>query len=331
MSYIYNVREDYRAGIPQTPTGTIGPFLMIAEHDTEGGTGDAGAIGTIYFLIDRADRNASYHELWAWDEGTRIFRVRRIVPPTSAAHSVNPFPPSKGGSYEPDATVRAALGARVNDPNRVIYAVSIAGTKADVNRWSTDPDFVAACKRRIAEIRKELNIPDRRAEHFRFNPSTRSDWGTLLTPALNAQGDMPVLSTYAVEKVVLDKDARVRSAPSAGPVERSFLTPSDRYSTVTRIGTLVNADGEWSVYWVYGWNAWGYTLKQNIVSVEPISEGASKEELDSLKALLDEKNAALDRIDQQRLPELQAAVTAVQAALTSTIGSVQWTRNLGEE
>lgn len=185
--YTYRVVADYRSGIPQTPTGTIGPFLMLALHDSEGGVGDKGAIGTIQFLIDRPDRNASYHEIWAWDEATKVFTVRRIVPPTSAAHSLNPFPPSKGGSYEPDAIVREALGARVNDPNRVVYAVCIAGKVADVNRWSEDPDFVSACYRRILELRHELKIPKRKGEHFRLNPSTRSDWGRLLTPALDVK------------------------------------------------------------------------------------------------------------------------------------------------
>lgn len=185
--YTYRIVKDYRPDIPQTPTGTVGPFLMAALHDTEGGVGDAGALATIRFLIDRKDRNASYHELWSWDEATRVFTVRRIVPPTSAAHSINPYPPSKGGSYEPDALVREALGARVNDPNRVVYAVSIAGKVADVNRWSTDSDFVMACQRRLAEIRAELRMPDRKGEHFRFSPSTRSDWGKLLTSAIDGK------------------------------------------------------------------------------------------------------------------------------------------------
>lgn len=185
--YVYRVVEDYREDVPQTSSGVIGPFLCFVLHDTEGGVGDSGALGTLRFLIDRKDRNASYHELWSWEEATRVFTARRIVPPTSAAHSLNPFPPSQGGSYEPDAYVRESLGARVNDPNRVVYAVSLAGTKADVDRWSEDSDFVKACLRRLAELRAELRMPNRKAEHFRFNPSTRSDWGKLLTPAINRE------------------------------------------------------------------------------------------------------------------------------------------------
>jgi hypothetical protein len=243
MSYIYIVKNDYRAGIPQTPTGTIGPFRMVALHDTEGGVGDAGAIGTIYFLIERSDRNASYHELWSWNETTRSFVVRRIVPPTSAAHSVNPFPPSKGGSYEPDATVREALGARVNDPNRVIYAVSIAGTKADVNRWSSDPDFVAACKRRLAEIRSELNIPNRKGEHFRFNPSTRSDWGPLLTPALDGQEVMDWYKNIVAitpVKVRLSAETSYRLRPDLSAESQPFVLGVE--DTRIMIGTVKGFD-----------------------------------------------------------------------------------------
>lgn len=186
MAFTYRIINDYRAGVPQTPMGRVLNFLMVALHDTEGGVGDAGARGTIQFLIDRADRNASYHEIWAWNEATKTFTVFRIVRTTSAAHSLNPFPPSKGGSYEPDATVRAALGTRVGDPNAAVYAVSIAGKVGDVNRWSADPDFVAACKRRLLEIKMELGV-SAKAEHFRFNPSTRTDWGQMLTPALSGE------------------------------------------------------------------------------------------------------------------------------------------------
>lgn len=186
MAYTYKIVNDYRTGMPQTPTGQVGPFLMVALHDTEGGVGVPGALGTIQFLIDRADRNASYHEIWAWNESTKAFTVFRIVPITSAAHSVYPVPPPDG-PYEPDAIVRAALGARVNDPNRVIYAVSIAGKVGDVNRWSGDPDFVAACKRRLLEIKNELGV-SKMGEHFRMQPSNRSDWGRMLTPALTGTG-----------------------------------------------------------------------------------------------------------------------------------------------
>jgi hypothetical protein len=198
--YTYEVIEDYRDAVPQTRTGTVGPFLLFALHDTEGGTGDVGAIGTLYFLMQRADRNASYHELWSWDEDKRRFRVRRIVPPTSAAHSLNPFPPFKGGSYEPDAVVRHALGARVNDPNRVVYAVAIAGRKADVERYASIPDFVHAAKRRLTELRAELKMPNRMAEHFRFNPSTRSDWGLSLTPAIEGLLDMVIRTPIVTEE-----------------------------------------------------------------------------------------------------------------------------------
>lgn len=283
----YRVITDYRAGIPQTPTGTVGPFRMIALHDTEGGVGEKGALGTIQFLIDRKDRNASYHEIWSWEELTKAFTARRIVPPTSAAHSVNPFPPSAGGSYEPDALVRAALGARVNDPNRAIYAVSIAGKVADVDRWSKDPAFVAACMRRIAEIQKELNIPAQRGEHFRFNPSTRSDWGRLLTPALTAQeGHMADIDTFLLESITIDKGAAIRSAPSG---TASVLFTTGDTSSAVSVGTK----NGFHCYWIIAQKRWGYTsTSANVLSRSPyvnevvkeVSTGITQAQLDAAVA-----------------------------------------------
>lgn len=181
MTYRYQVINEFRSGVPQTPFGTVGPFRMLALHDTEGGAGLTGARGTLQFLIDRQDRNASYHEIWAWDEATKTFTALRIVPATSAAHSINPYPPSAGGSYEPDSWVVQSLGTLWKDPNRYVYAVSVAGTVAQVDAWSGDPDFVAACRRRTSEIIAQFGVQPRLGEHFRFNPSNRTDWGRLLT------------------------------------------------------------------------------------------------------------------------------------------------------
>lgn len=303
----YRVINDFRPEMPQTKTGMVGPFRMIALHDTEGGVGDVGSRNTANFLVSTAaDRNASYHELWGWDEATKVFTVRRIVPPTSAAHSVNPFPPP-GGSYQPDAYVRAALGDRWQDPNRVIYAVSISGKVADVNRWSEDPDFVAACARRLAELERDLMALPHRGEHFRINPSTRSDWGKLLTPKLTQKEDMPMLARYAIERITIDKSARIRNAPTINS-EKSYLTPADRFASAVRVGTLDNSEGEWSVYWVRAWNSWGYTLKQNVIKVDPIDltppvvEDLSDElatataKLTAAQDLVNKKNSALATI-----------------------------------
>jgi len=179
----YSVTTDYRSGMPKTPKNGL-PWKLIACHDTEGGTGRLGALGTISFLVtNAATRNASYHELWWYAEPTDEFGVIRIVPKTHCSHSLNPQPPPNG-SYQPDPWVVTSLGDGWKDPNQGVYAVSIAGRVADVDRYSANPKFIGHALRRIGELRTEFGTFVGLAEHFRFNPSTRSDWGKLLTPKL---------------------------------------------------------------------------------------------------------------------------------------------------
>src|SRR5687768_17005142 len=152
---------------------------MVACHDTEGGQGRVGALGTIQYLIDRADRGASYHEIWWYHETTDEFGVIRIVQPYRAAGSVAP----QTTVYSPTQWVKDSLASSWWDPNQGIYAVSIAGRVADVERYALNPKFLAHAHRRMLEIKEELGLT-KRAEHFQFNPSTRSDWGRSLMPAL---------------------------------------------------------------------------------------------------------------------------------------------------
>lgn len=196
------------------------PFLVLAEHDTEGGTGPAGAEGTIAFLINTASqRNASYHEVISYEPARQRFRVYVIVPGNRAAHSIHPVPPT----YSPDAVVRAALGQYVGNPNQAVYAQSIAGRIADVNAYSTDRFFLASMHRRARELIGAHKTITKRAEHFRFNPATRTDWGKLLTPALGGivipttlpGVDMPppfVRKLFSV-RVPMQKGAAVRTEP----------------------------------------------------------------------------------------------------------------------
>ena len=174
----YTISTNYDSRIPSWP-GNGTPFTLFACHDTEGGQGRVGAMGTVQFLIDRRDRGASYHELWWYHENTDEFGVIRIVQPFRAAGSIAPNTPP----YYPTSFVKTALGRSAWDPNQGVYAVSIAGRVADVNRYAQNPKFLAHANRRMQELRAELGI-DKRAEHFQFQPGNRTDWGTLLTPAL---------------------------------------------------------------------------------------------------------------------------------------------------
>lgn len=174
----YSVTTNYDSRIPSWP-GNGTPFTLIACHDTEGGQGRAGALGTIQFLIDRADRGASYHEMWWYHESTDDFGVIRIVPSHRAAGSIAPH----STVYQPTTWVKNAMGANWWDPNQGAYAVSIAGRVADVDRYARNPKFLAHAHRRMMELWKELGI-NKRAEHFQFQPSNRTDWGKVLMPAL---------------------------------------------------------------------------------------------------------------------------------------------------
>lgn len=177
------------SGMPSWPKDAK-PWGLIACHDTEGGTGKAGAQGTIDFLLSTAaSRQASYHEIWAWEAG--ILTVYQIVPPTRAAGSINPVPYGEpNGAYDPDSWVKTCLGANAWDPNQVSYAVSIAGTVAYVNGLASVPAFVAAAKSRLLDLSAQLHVVHL-AEHFRYQPHDRTDWGTALTPALGGLALQP--------------------------------------------------------------------------------------------------------------------------------------------
>jgi hypothetical protein len=195
----YRVEDHFLSGMPRTPRKGE-RFRLIAAHDTEGNPGYDGARATLGWMVSSGkSRNASYHEFWAWD--APHFVVIRAVPATFAAHSIAPQSPP----YNPDALVKGALGTGWRDPNYWVYAVSIAGKVAQVNEWSRDPAFVAACCRRLSELRAELGVTAI-AEHFRFQPGNRSDWGPDLTPAIT-EDDVTDLSNAVHEQA---KIVRIR-------------------------------------------------------------------------------------------------------------------------
>src|SRR5687768_7565439 len=182
MAFTYRVEDNFRSGIPQTVFQYgAGPFRGISCHWTAGAPGRYGALGTVQFLIDNASRNASYHEIWWWENKT--FGVMRIVRPERASHSMNPTPPT----WSPNTIVRNILGDKVGDPNRYSYSVSFAGMPVDMDRALTDPDFIAAATRRIRELQAQFKLGQSTLyTHGEGQPSTRYGWGTVLRPKIYA-------------------------------------------------------------------------------------------------------------------------------------------------
>lgn len=175
MAYTYAVEDFFLAGIPQTAfLNGRGPTKGIACHWTVGNPGRAGAVATAYYFIQTASRNASYHEIWWWENKT--FGVLRIVPPLNAAHSMNP------ASFAPNANTRRIMGDLVWDANRYAYAVSFAGSQSHLTAAMADPDFVAAAARRIKELQAQFAStlsPDPLFGHYEIQPPpNKVDWGT---------------------------------------------------------------------------------------------------------------------------------------------------------
>ena len=180
----------HHSGLPATSRGGNGPFRAVACHDTEGGTGEQGAWNTLSWMVaTAADRNASYHEVWAFDEGAGELLAIVAVPLTHASHSIAPQPfdlQTGKRLYDPDAQVRTALGDRVHDPNMWVYAISIAGKVADCTRYARNASFVAAARRRLEQLKASGVNTEALLEHARFNPHTRSDWGQSLVAVLRS-------------------------------------------------------------------------------------------------------------------------------------------------
>ena len=180
----------HQSGLPATSRGGNGPFRAVACHDTEGETGEQGAWNTLSWMIaTAAARNASYHEVWAFDEAAGELLAIVAIPFTHASHSIAPQPfdlETGKRLYDPDAQVRAALGDRVHDPNMWVYAVSIAGKVADCTRYARNASFVAAARQRLGQLQAAGVNTAALLEHARFNPHTRSDWGQSLVAALTS-------------------------------------------------------------------------------------------------------------------------------------------------
>lgn len=188
----YGIEDQYRTGVPSTFLQGGLASRGIVLHWTAGGIGRQGALDTVQFFIDRADRNASYHEIWWWEAASQSFGVIRVVPIDRAAHSMNPTPPD----YSPNAEVRRILGDRVGDPNAWSFAASFAGMPADLDAARQHPYFLECCTRRVRELlAQETTIRDPRPlfNHGWAQPSTRQDAGPDLIPAIYNRLFAPII------------------------------------------------------------------------------------------------------------------------------------------
>ena len=241
----------HQSGLPATSRGANGPFRAVACHDTEGEPGEQGAWNTLSWMIaTAAARNASYHEVWAFNESSGELLAIVAIPLTHASHSIAPQPfDLKTGRrlYDPDAQVRAALGDVVGDPNMWVYAVSIAGKVADCMRYARNASFVAAARERLEQLRAAGVNTAALLEHARFNPHTRSDWGQSLVTALTSMrmedDDMPTptmtfkpeMWTTLVDATLFEQAATNAAVVATIPMGTSVATVGESADNVWRL------------------------------------------------------------------------------------------------
>lgn len=218
----------------------------VAVHDTEGGTSDEAMWATISWMHATArQRNASYNEFWRFSEATGELRCVVVVPSAYAAHSIAPQPFNAEGLpvYAPDEQVRAALGTGWRDPNMWVYAISICGKVADVERFARDARFIAAARQRLEQLKAKGIPSDRLLEHFRFNPRTRSDPGRSVVPAIQAKEEVMPRLRRVRESWITRKDPLTplfMDGPGQG--EMKFFLPETRITS-----EFETADGLWRV------------------------------------------------------------------------------------
>jgi hypothetical protein len=227
-------------------------------------------------------------ELLKWqDDGTVLGSYNRVccvdgvisaVPDDHASGGINPG----SRAWAPKAWLYNFLDAdEIANPNFFTLNLVALGSKAwfDANEWP--PQIIDGFARSIIEEEKRIGGPVVVTNHSDFQ-TNRSDAGQKamdLTMARYAElskpsvvDDMPQLTTYALERITLDYNANIRNAPTAtDSFEFRTLTTGER-STAVRIGTVVNAEDTWSVWYHEGRRKWLYTVAQNVVAVEPIPQ-----------------------------------------------------------
>jgi hypothetical protein len=165
------IEQNLANGIPQTAVTGFAP-RGIAWHWTAGGTGRAGALGTIqHFINTRLTVNASYHVLF-WHEhkadGTCLTVFMVIVPYTRASHSMNPanaFVAKTNSAREKARFVEVhRILARDTDPNADSISVSYCGMPANLAVDARCPVFVADVRSFADGLIARASIIDR--PHF---------------------------------------------------------------------------------------------------------------------------------------------------------------------
>ncbi|MEO7397742.1 MAG: hypothetical protein ABIW84_04185 [Ilumatobacteraceae bacterium] len=260
---LYKTEINLAAGVPQTAFAVAMKPRGIALHWTAGGTGRAGALGTVKYFIDtRATVNASYHVLVFWEGG--VLTAMWIVPSTRASHSMNPKPVSQGGPYAPNAEVRRILGPAVGDPNAASIAVSFCGMPADLAAALKSPVFVAAFRALVVDIAADhASMVERPLfNHGWAQPSSRYDAGNDLIPALYAatQEDFGMNNWQnnikpSVCRATIAEGSAIRNAPyykAAGVADATLRFYATRESSIQCVG-IVEGDEfsgktEWLVY-----------------------------------------------------------------------------------
>lgn len=262
MAYTYRIEDNFRP-VPQTAFwGGRGPTKGIACHWTVGNPGRAGALGTVEFFLANPGLNASYHELWWWENNT--FGVMRIVPPQNAAHSMNP------GAFNPNANTRRIMGDYVWDANRYAYAVSFAGNEAHLNAAMADPDFVAAAARRIKELQAQFAStisPDPLFGHYEIQPPpNKVDWGTVFSGKIYtvlkapAAPKEPEMLLRQVQQDWMTRNTMEFWTEGPGLGEKKFFDTATRIRThfeqVYEDANGVLRTGPWRVFSVNGEGLW---------------------------------------------------------------------------
>jgi hypothetical protein len=297
---------------------------LVILHTTEG-DGSKVTVADALALAkwqDADDVAGSYNRLIAVDG------VVSTVPDDHAAGGVNPFSPY----FKPVPWLYQMLpAAKVNDPNAYALQLSFMGRRAthDANGWP--PSMIDYAARSIIEEEQRIGGPVVVANHSEFQPGNRTDAGPIATDLVmkryaelskpSVVDDMPQLTTYALERITLDYNANIRNAPTATDSFEFRTATTGERSTAIRVGTVVNAEDTWSVWYHEGRRKWLYTVAQNVVKVEPIPQTVEviKEVPGDCSAAI---AAAVDPLTERirRGKEAAVQIGAVAKALETVLG-----------
>ncbi len=288
------VEANYASGVPQTIVSGFAP-RGLAMHWTAGGTGRAGALGTLKYLIDsRYVTNASYHILVWPDYTAQATYAMWIVPPGRASHSMNPGNAYVYSSTKDRATqdrwfaeVRRILGIKATDPNAGCIAISFCGMPTDLEEAMGHDWFVADMRQLVAEVSEIPSITDRPLfNHGWIQPSTRYDAGEALIPALYGE-DMAVFTRPVREKWKIPSGTEFYTGGPAMGEQKWFTAAVELWSNGE------STDGLWrrceygvEELWLRRKSMTAISGTRNPATGygEPFLSGYTKEQLDAAKA-----------------------------------------------